>query len=146
MRKIMLLLFFIPPALFAQSGAKVLIETPIGKSEKETYLFLKGLLDGQNPVMQYDGNFRSYDFNTEVYHVEYKVIKDTCVIAGIRFKKNDGAYEQTTKQILSETRLVDGLRIRKEYTDNGVIYDLDDKNKVITLLTMSYAITSSKNQ
>ena len=76
-----------------------LLEYPLLKSEKEMVAILKDWASGKQPVMQADGIYRSYSIDGPYFHIEYKVAKDSCLLAGIRFPSDAGQYNSFVRDV-----------------------------------------------
>jgi hypothetical protein len=121
-----------------------LLETPLHKTEKETYLFLQGVLGGRVPTMQFDGDFKSYDLDNQSFHIEYKIYKDTCVMTGIRYKSDQGAFLQMTNDIQSETESFGENRLKK-MSGRRLIYTFAMLQKAVTAISYDFAVKKVAN-
>jgi hypothetical protein len=124
---------------YAQYGLTYLLETPLHKTEKETTRFLTTVASGRKPVVQVDGQYRSYSLEAPFCHMEYKVAADTCVMVGVRFQQRNGMYESAVKELMATTKPFGENRL-KETGSRKIIYVLRPATPTITAIGYHFAL------
>lgn len=132
------LLLLIAGGAYGQKTIRELIETPLHTTEKETVAFLVQVTEKKEHVAYKDGAYRSYSLEGPFFHIEYKIEKDTCVMAGIRFNQNHG-YQQLVREVFLYTRPFGQNRI-KEAAGMKIIYTLNTAEKVVTAIDFNFAL------
>jgi hypothetical protein len=94
--------------------------------------------------MQFDGDFKSYDLDNQSFHIEYKIYKDTCVMTGIRYKSDQGAFLQMTNDIQSETESFGENRLKK-MSGRRLIYTFAMLQKAVTAISYDFAVKKVAN-
>lgn len=124
---------------FAQE-TRYLIETPVGQSEKETFMFLKGILNGRTPIKQFDNNWGSYDLDNSGLHIEYKIENDTCIIASAHYKIDNGEFEKVVAEIAAKSEAKNGVMVKTSDSGELLTYSFNTKDKVISAFRFKYIL------
>lgn len=122
-----------------------LLETPLHRTEKETIDFLTQAAGGKKPLVVWDGAYRSYSLEGPSFHMEYKIHKDTCIMAGIRFQNNTGLYGIFLKEVIATSQAFGENRL-KESSGRKIIYILNAKERVMTVTSYSFALQMAQGR
>lgn len=109
-------------ASYAQQCITALLVTPLHQSEAATIRFLTTVAGGKKPQLVPDGKFHSYSLEEPSFHMEYKVIQDTCVAAMVRIERNAGLYNRTVQQLLATTKAFGQKRV-KQTSSGALLYE-----------------------
>jgi hypothetical protein len=123
----------------AQYPISYLQETPVHKNDKETLSFVQTVTTGKTPPAQLDGQYRTYAIQQPFILLEYKIQRDTCVMAGIHFRSNAGLYRLLAQEIKAESKPFGDNR-RKEMNTRKIIFTFDDQQGVATAIGFDVAL------
>lgn len=146
-KQLFLVLAILAAFVMASHGQRVtlFLEPLLHQSETATIRFLTTLAGGKKPTAFPDGTFRSYSLEGPSFHIEYKIAKDTCVAALVRFQPGSGLYTTTVQQLFATTQAFGENRLKQ--TQNGLLlYMLHTQERTITAVCYDFTLRSLRKQ